>query len=69
MIKESTVVELSYKLTNTKGETLDESSKDEPFAYLHGGGQIVPGLGTPSSDLKWATRRKWSSRRPKAMAR
>jgi FKBP-type peptidyl-prolyl cis-trans isomerase SlyD len=33
-----------YTLTNDKGEVLDSSSGREPLAYLHGGGNIVPGL-------------------------
>lgn len=32
-----------YTLTNDRGEVLDRSS-DEPLAYLHGGGNIIPGL-------------------------
>jgi FKBP-type peptidyl-prolyl cis-trans isomerase SlyD len=44
MIKDGTVVSLSYKLTNSEGEELDRADKDQPFSYLHGAGQIVPGL-------------------------
>jgi FKBP-type peptidyl-prolyl cis-trans isomerase SlyD len=44
MIKEGCVVSLSYKLTNDAGEELDRADKGEPFSYLHGFGQIVPGL-------------------------
>lgn len=44
MIKKDTVVSLSYILKNAMGEELDEAGADEPFAYLHGSGQIVPGL-------------------------
>lgn len=32
-----------YTLTNEAGETLDESN-GEPLAYLHGHGNIIPGL-------------------------
>ena len=44
MIKKNDVVNLNYCLKNSKGEELDRSDKDQPFAYLHGMGQVVPGL-------------------------
>lgn len=44
MIKKNSVVNLNYCLKNSNGEELDRSDKDQPFAYLHGVGQIVPGL-------------------------
>ncbi|AQZ82625.1 FKBP-type peptidyl-prolyl cis-trans isomerase SlyD [Acinetobacter calcoaceticus] len=37
------VVSFHYKLTNAEGETLDQS-QGEPLAYLHGAGNIIPGL-------------------------
>ncbi len=43
-IKDGQVVELSYVLKNTKGEELDSATNDAPLAYLHGSGQIIPGL-------------------------
>ena len=33
-----------YTLTNDQGETLDSSAGGDPLAYLHGHGNIVPGL-------------------------
>lgn len=42
-ISKNNVVQMHYKLTNKEGRLLDESD-DQPFAYLHGHGQIVPGL-------------------------
>ena len=44
MITNGKVVNLSYSLTNSKGQVLDRADTQEPFTYLHGGGQIVPGL-------------------------
>ncbi|HEY1076389.1 MAG TPA: FKBP-type peptidyl-prolyl cis-trans isomerase, partial [Fontimonas sp.] len=38
------VVLIHYTLTNAKGEVLDSSSGGEPLAYLHGAGNIIPGL-------------------------
>lgn len=44
MIKNGTVVNLAYTLTNDEGEVLDRADAKDPFTYLHGVGQIVPGL-------------------------
>lgn len=38
------VVSLHYVLTNTSGEELDKSAPQQPLVYLHGQGQIIPGL-------------------------
>lgn len=38
------VVTLQYTLSNTDGEVLETSVGDEPLEYLHGFGEIVPGL-------------------------
>jgi len=44
MVKKDSVVSLCYCLKNANGEELDRADKDKPFAYLHGNGQMVPGL-------------------------
>ena len=38
------VVSIEYTLTDDDGKTLDTSVGGEPLSYLHGHGQIVPGL-------------------------
>jgi FKBP-type peptidyl-prolyl cis-trans isomerase SlyD len=38
------VARFHYTLTNSKGEVLDQSQEGQPLAYLHGGGNIIPGL-------------------------
>lgn len=44
-ISQDKVVSIHYTLTNTEGETLDSSrGRGEPLAYLHGHGNIIPGL-------------------------
>jgi FKBP-type peptidyl-prolyl cis-trans isomerase SlyD len=43
-IAKDTAVWLHYTLRNDAGEVLDESEKDEPLNYIHGQGDIVPGL-------------------------
>jgi FKBP-type peptidyl-prolyl cis-trans isomerase SlyD len=43
-IQNGKVVQLAYTLTNTDGDVLDQSDASDPFVYLHGASQIVPGL-------------------------
>ncbi|MGZ8246538.1 FKBP-type peptidyl-prolyl cis-trans isomerase [Methylomagnum sp.] len=43
-IADDKVVQIHYTLTNDEGETLDSSRDQEPLAYLHGFGNIIPGL-------------------------
>ncbi len=38
------VVTMNYTLTNDEGEVLDSSEGREPLIYLHGHGNIIPGL-------------------------
>ena len=42
-IANNIVVSFHYTLTNAEGETLDKS-QGEPLVYLHGAGNIIPGL-------------------------
>ena len=43
-IANNKVVSIHYKLTNDEGSILDSSEGQEPLAYLHGLGNIIPGL-------------------------
>lgn len=43
-IAENAVVSIEYTLKDDKGTVLDASEKGEPLVYMHGGGQIIPGL-------------------------
>jgi FKBP-type peptidyl-prolyl cis-trans isomerase SlyD len=43
-ITDKTAVQIHYTLTNDSGEELDSSRGEEPLAYLHGIGNIIPGL-------------------------
>lgn len=38
------VVSIDYTLKNDEGEVLDSSQGAEPLSYLHGEGNIIPGL-------------------------
>lgn len=43
-IADRRVAQFHYTLTNDQGEVLDSSTGHEPLTYLHGKGNIVPGL-------------------------
>jgi FKBP-type peptidyl-prolyl cis-trans isomerase SlyD len=43
-ITSNTVVSIEYVLTNAEGDVIDRSSADAPLAYLHGAGNLIPGL-------------------------
>ena len=44
LIAQDKVVLIHYTLTDDAGKVLDSSSGGEPLAYLHGQGNIIPGL-------------------------
>ncbi len=43
-VGENLVVSIHYKLTDSEGNVLDSSQGAEPLSYLHGKGNIIPGL-------------------------
>jgi len=43
-IAQNAVVSIDYKLTNDAGDVLDSTEGRAPMAYLHGHGNIIPGL-------------------------
>jgi len=58
MISKGKVVQLKYVLQNAKGAELDRSDDNAAFEYLHGGGQIVPGLEAGIEGLKIGDKKK-----------
>jgi FKBP-type peptidyl-prolyl cis-trans isomerase SlyD len=44
LIAQDKVVLIHSTLTNEEGKTLDSSAGGEPLAYIHGQGNIIPGL-------------------------
>lgn len=44
IVSKDKVVSIEYTLRDDNGEILDSSEGHEPLAYLHGNGNIVPGL-------------------------
>ena len=43
-IGKNAVVTIDYKLTNDQGQVIDTSENAQPLAYIHGTGNIIPGL-------------------------
>lgn len=43
-ISNNCVASFHYTLTNSEGQVIDTSEGQEPLAYLHGSGNIIPGL-------------------------
>ena len=43
-VTEDTVVSIQYTLTGDDGAVIDSSEDGEPLTYLHGHGQLIPGL-------------------------
>lgn len=43
-IQNNRAVSFHYSLTDDKGNQLDSSAGTDPLAYLHGAGNIIPGL-------------------------
>ncbi len=43
-IAQDQVVSIHYTLRNDAGEVLDKSAQGEPLTYLHGHGNLIPGL-------------------------
>lgn len=43
-ITKNSVVTIQYTLKDDAGEVLDQSTPEEPLAYIHGLGHLIPGL-------------------------
>ncbi len=43
-VAKDTIVEIRYELFDKEGDPVESSDGDEPVTYLHGYGEIVPGL-------------------------
>lgn len=57
-IVSGSVVELDYSLHLGDGQVVDASGPGEPLTYLHGEGQIVPGLETALEGLSKGDRKQ-----------
>lgn len=45
-VAKNTVVTIDYTLTDPQGKVIDSSEGKQPLPYLHGAGNIIPGLET-----------------------
>ncbi len=44
LVADNKVVSIHYTLTDSNGDAIDSSRGGKPLAYLHGAGNIIPGL-------------------------
>ena len=51
-ISEHTVVSIRYKMTNTRGEVLENTMAGPPIQYIQGRGNILPALEAELNGLK-----------------
>ena len=45
-ISEQKVVTMNYEVVDDQGQLIDRSEEGGPLAYIHGNGQLIPGLET-----------------------
>lgn len=57
-IAENCVVSIHYTLTDEDGTVIDTSDGREPLNYLHGAGNIIPGLERELLDCEIGTQKK-----------
>ena len=43
-VQKNTIVTIKYTLTDESGNMIESSEDQEPFTYLHGTGNVIPGL-------------------------
>jgi len=51
-ISEHTVVSIRFKMTNSRGEVLENTMEGPPIQYIQGGGNILPALEAELNGLK-----------------
>ncbi len=58
VIQDGSIVSIEYTLTDDGGKVIDSNVGKEPLTYLHGSGQIVPGLEKGLTGLKVGDQKK-----------
>lgn len=58
MIQDGSVVGIVYVLKNTEGEELDRADANEPFQYLQGAQEMIPGLEKALAGLAVGAKKK-----------
>ncbi|MDH3445170.1 MAG: peptidylprolyl isomerase [Deltaproteobacteria bacterium] len=57
-IRDGAIVTVEYTLTDNNGEFIESTSGKEPLTYIHGAGQIMPGLERALFGLKVGDQKK-----------
>jgi len=57
-IQKGATVKIEYTLTDEKGKILDTSKGKDPLTYIHGEGQIIPGLEKALKGLRAGDRKQ-----------
>ena len=57
-IRDGAIVTIEYTLTDNSGAVIDSTAGKEPLTYIHGAGQIVPGLERELNGLKVGDQKK-----------
>ncbi|HEU4340700.1 MAG TPA: peptidylprolyl isomerase [Candidatus Binatia bacterium] len=58
VVQEGALVSIEYTLTDERGEVLESTIGKPPMTYVHGIGQVVPGLEKELTGLKIGARKK-----------
>jgi FKBP-type peptidyl-prolyl cis-trans isomerase SlyD len=58
VVQDGSIVAIEYTLTDDTGKVVDSNVGKEPLTYLHGSGQIVPGLEKQLTGLKVGDQKK-----------
>lgn len=51
-VAENKVITIHYTLTNDNGTVIDQANAEQPLIYIHGAGNIIPGLEQALLDKK-----------------
>ena len=58
VVQDGSIVSIEYTLTDDTGKVVDSNIDKEPLTYLHGSGQIVPGLERELTGMKLGDQKK-----------
>jgi FKBP-type peptidyl-prolyl cis-trans isomerase SlyD len=58
VVQEGSLVSIEYTLTDANGAVIESNAGKEPMTYVHGAGQIVPGLEKELTGMKVGAQKK-----------
>jgi FKBP-type peptidyl-prolyl cis-trans isomerase SlyD len=58
VVQEGSLVSIEYTLTDANGKVIETNTGKEPMTYVHGAGQIVPGLERELTGMKVGAQKK-----------